>query len=456
MLRALWFFAKVAVLCGLVVWLTLQPAQWVSITGFGYEVQIQASFLLAVVALILYLATRIDRVWRAFVSMPRLYRRYRRAARREKGYHTLTHGLVAIAAGDAEGAERLSKRAENLIPHTPLTKLLTAQAALLNGNAPKARRHFADLLDDKAAAFLGVRGLLNETMSAGNYREALDLIRHAEKLQPARAWVIRTLFDLETRHHEWLKAERTLRKALKLGVFDAPTAARYRQAIWTAMSADTQEQGENAAALNLAKSALSIDTGFTPAATRAARLSDERGKRRQALKIVETAWSKNPHPDLAALWMLWAPPMKKQKSLYDAGRDIYNWAKRLDDLNPGHREGHRLLGNAALQFKLWKEAREQLTAGMDYRGLARLEREENGNECKAREWLEMAADAPPDPRWTCASCGHGAPEWQALCRHCGHFGTVNWAVPSLDVHQPQQHHALHFGHGILEPPRAHS
>jgi HemY protein len=452
MLRALWFFVKVAVAVGLVIWLTLQPAQWVMFTGFGYEVQIQASFLIFLVLLVLFIVTRIDRLWRGFVAVPSVYRRYRWAARREKGYQTLTHGLVAVAAGDAAGARRLSKRAESLVPHTPLTKLLTAQAALLNNDAAKARRHFMDLLDDKAAAFFGVRGLLNETLSTGNYREALDLVRHAEKLQPSRGWVIRTLFDLETRHREWLKAERTLRKAQKLGVFDATTAAQHRQAIWTAMAADAQAQGEQAAALQLAKSALSIDPGFTPAAARAARLSEERGKRRAALKIVQSAWARNPHPELAALWMMWAPPVKKQKSIYDAGRIVYNWAKRLDDMNPGHREGHRLLGNAALNVNLWKEAREQLQAGSDYRGLAKLEQEETGNEGKAREWLEMAHDAPPDPRWTCTSCGHAAPEWQALCRHCGHFNTMSWIVPSADTHAPLKHVAnLH--HGILEPPR---
>jgi HemY protein len=452
MLRALWFFAKIAIAVGIVIWLTLQPAQWVTITGFGYEVQIQAGLLLFIAFAALFIATKLDRIWRGFVSMPAVYRRYRWAARREKGYQTLTHGLVAVAAGDAEGAHRLSKRAESLIPHTPLTTLLTAQAALLKGDAAKARRHFMDLLDDKAAAFLGVRGLLNETLASGNHREALDLVRHAEKLQPSRAWVIRTLFDLETRHREWLKAERTLRKALKLGVYDVQTAARHRQAIWTAMAADAQAQEETAAAFQLARSALAIDPGFTPAAARAARLADERGKHRAALKIVEAAWAKNPHPELGMLWMLWAPASKRHKSIYDAGRVTYKWAQRLADLNPDHRESHRLLGQAALQVNLWKEAREQLQAGQDYRGLAKLEQEETGNEGKAREWLEMAHDAPPDPRWTCESCGHAAPEWQALCRHCGQFNMLSWITPSIDAHMPLKHVAnLH--HGILEPPR---
>lgn len=453
MLRALWFFAKVAILAGAVIWLTLQDAQWISITGLGYEVQIQLRFLGFLVLVLLFIATRIDRIWRGFIAVPAIYRRYRWAVRREKGYRTLTDGLVAIAAGDAQAAARLSRQTEKMIPDTPLTKLLTAQTALLNGNVPKARREFAGLLDDRSAAFLGVRGLLNETLAEGNYREALDLVRRAETLQPARSWVIRTLFDLETRNREWLKAERTLRKTEKLGIFDAQAAARHRQAIWAAMSADAELQGETAAALKLAQTALTIDPGFTPAAARAARLQDAKGKRRIALKTVEEAWTKNPHPDLAALWMGWSPPSRKSKSIYDAGRDIYNWAKRLDDLNPGHREGRRLLGAAALQVKLWKEAREQLTQAMDYRALARLEREETGSEAKAREWLEMAADAPPDPRWICTACGHGAPEWQALCRHCGHFNSMTWMTPSLDVHEPLQK-AVGFSRGILEPPHS--
>jgi HemY protein len=452
MLRALFFFLKVSLMAAAVIWLTLQPARWVTITGLGYEIQIQAAFLGFLVLLLLFVATRLDRLWRAVISVPHGYRRYRHAARRDKGYRTLTDGLVAIAAGDAQAAARLSQRAENLIPGTPLTKLLTAQTALLNGNAPRARREFADLLDDRSAAFLGVRGLLNETLAEGNYREALDLVRKAEALQPSRGWVIRTLFDLETRNREWLKAERTLKKAAKLGVFDADTAARHRQAIWTAMSADAEAHGETAAALKLAQSALSLDPGFTPAAARAARLANERGKRRAALKIIEIAWEKNPHPDLAALWMSWAPPSRKSKSIYDSGRDVLEWAKKLDARNPDHREGRRLIGNAALQVKLWREAREQLAQAMDYRALARLEREETGNEAKAREWLEMAADAAPDPRWICAACGHGAPEWQALCRHCGHFNSMSWMTPSLDVHEPVKRVA-NMSHGILEPPR---
>jgi HemY protein len=292
---------------------------------------------------------------------------------------------------------------------------------------------------------------LNETLAAGDYREALALVRRAEELQPKRAWVVRTLFDLETRNREWLKAERTQRKAEKLGLFDPDAATAHRQAIWTAMSQDAEARGEEKAALRLAESAWKLDAGFTPAALRLAGLLEARGKRRAALKIVERAWEKNPHPALGALWMSWAPAAKKTKSLYDAGRGAYDWAKRLDDLAPGHRDGQRLLGQAALDARLWREARAHLVQGADYRLLARLEQEESGNEAKAREWLEKAAESPADPRWTCRACGHAAASWQALCPHCGHFNSLSWLTPGFETHEPQK--AIAPGHDLLGPPR---
>src|SRR5476651_1475605 len=125
MLRALWFLLKLSVLAGALIWLARQPARWIEINGLGYEVQIQASFLGFLVLLVLFIATRLDRIWRSFVSVPAHYRRYRKAAQRDEGYRAVTDGLVAVAAGDTKAAEKLSRRAEKLIPETPLTRLLT-------------------------------------------------------------------------------------------------------------------------------------------------------------------------------------------------------------------------------------------------------------------------------------------------------------------------------------------
>jgi HemY protein len=469
MLRAFWFLVKLSLFAGALIWVTQQPANYVTITAGipeqdaeqvsrwalpatgVYEIQIQTYFFLFLVLCFLFIVTRLDRIWRAFVSVPKVLRRYRALQKREKGYRAVTQGLVAIAAGDSYGASRLSQRAEILVPGTPLTRLLTAQTALLNGDSAKARREFTALLDDDSAAFLGVRGLLSEAVSAGDHAAALELIRRADKLQPKRVWVVKNLFELETRNRAWLLAERTLRRAEKLGIYSKVEAAAKRQAIWTAMAEEAAAKGDTAAAMRMAESAFNIGHGFTPAAVLLAKLQAQVGKRNAALKTILKGWKANPHPALSALWAAHAPAPGKNVSPYDIGRGNYQWMQHLQKTMPDSRDGLRALGNAALDAKLWKEAREPLTAAQDYRALARLEREEKGDEAKAREWLEMAADAPTEPRWVCGPCGHAAAEWQAVCTHCGQFGASGWSVPVVELHEPLKR-AVGYDAGILSPP----
>ncbi len=93
-------------------------------------------------------------------------------------------GLVAVAAGDAKGAEKRAKSAAVRIPGAPLAKLLSAQSRLLSGDAAAARRIFVELLEDDSATFFGLRGLLQESMDAKNWPEALGYIRKAYQLEP--------------------------------------------------------------------------------------------------------------------------------------------------------------------------------------------------------------------------------------------------------------------------------
>src|SRR5690606_27833126 len=93
------------------------------------------------------------------------------------------------------------------------------------------------------AAFFGLRGLLTQTLKEGDYAEALQLIRKAEALQPKRQWVVRTRFDLETRNQAWAEAEDVLKKAERMGIFDATAARRHRQAILTARAQKNARDG---------------------------------------------------------------------------------------------------------------------------------------------------------------------------------------------------------------------
>lgn len=453
MLRAVWFLAKVVLIVAAIGWIGPMIG-WLNIDWMGYKAEIHGGFALIILFAFLFAVIHLDRIWRGFVSMPAALRRYRDIVRQDKGYKALTQGLVAVAAGDARAAEKSARHAENLIPHTALTKLLTAQTALLNGNTPKARREFLALLDDSDAAFFGLRGLLTQTLKEGDYAEALQLIRKADALQPKRQWVVRTRFDLEARNRCWAEAEDVLKKAERLGVFDTAAARRHRQALLTARARQNAKDGFIPLAAKQAAKAFGYNHGFSPAALLAATLYQELGKTRAATRTIEKAWQQGPHPSLAAFWMTLMPQAKKEPSVYDTGKDVYLWVKRLADINPTHRDSQRALGAAALQAKMWKEARERLIHAADYRLLALLERDETGNDTKAREWLEIAAEYPPDPKWVCADCGHVTAQWTPLCTGCGVFNQQDWITPTAEKHGNGKQITQLFDGDLIAPPQA--
>ncbi len=89
---------------------------------------------------------------------------------------------------------------------------------------------------------------------------------------------------------------------------------------------------------------------------------------------------------------------------------------------------------------IWGEARRHLTALINareratqsaYRMMARLERREKGDEQAAMQWMTKAAEAMPDPVWLCRTCGGAHEEWQATCRHCHSFATLDWQSPGI-------------------------
>jgi|AntRauTorcE11897_2_1112592.scaffolds.fasta_scaffold00581_10 HemY protein len=455
MLKPVWFLIKISILVIAVAWLAARPGD-VQIEWNGYLIETSFGFLIAVVATLMILTAFVYRIWRGLVRVPVVVRRYRKSQSREKGYQAVTKGLVAVAAGDPKAAAKQARRARVLIPDTALTDLLNAQAALMNGDDYRARMDFENLLEDRDAAFFGLRGLMNDALKKGNHDKALELLRTAEKLHPKREWIIGGLFDAETRAGDWRSAEQTLNKAVKLRVFDRETGNEHHQALLIARAQQALEKGLSQQALSLAKRGFRLGADFLPAAILYARLLLKAGQRRKAVKVIEDAWPKAPHPDLAQLWEQMAPAPKGKT---DEDRKLHNlgWYQRLYNLAPYRSESNAMLGRAAMDIGFYEEARKHLKSAGDYRLLAKLERLDGRDEQKAREWLEIAADARPSPRWVCSACGNAAQDWTPLCPSCQSFNSLDWTTPRVSAHSlsvSNNYGPVLLDSGFIEPPQS--
>lgn len=426
--RAFVYFIVIAVVAAVAAWFAGQPGT-VAIDWRGWRVDTSLGVLLLGAALLAAVAALVYRFWRSLVGAPRALGRGRRERRRRRGQQALARGLVAVAAGDPDEARRQARLADALLEAPPLTALLVAQAAQLEGNESEARRHFAAMLERPETEFLGLRGLLMQAQRDGDDAKALELVRRAHRLRPRTAWVLTSRFDLEAAAGNWTEAESVLKDAVKHQAIPAEEGRRSRAAVLLQRSLAADAAHDKAGALKFARKAYDVDRGFQPAALElAARLLAE-GKTRAVARLIEEAWARTPHPELARLYGQVVPAK-------DAVRRLQAMEK-LKSLRPNHVESHLTLARAALDARLWGEARRHLkdaaAAGSPSARLCRLmaevEEAEHGNTAAARQWLTAAAEAPPDPGWVCDRCGAAAPAWNAICGHCGAFGSIDWRAP---------------------------
>jgi HemY protein len=345
--------------------------------------------------------------------------------------------MVAVAAGDAEEAQRQARKADVLLAEPPLTLLLSAQAAQLQGDENAAQRYFTEMLARRETEFLGLRGLLTQALKSGDERTALRLAERAHALRPRTPWVLDALLDLQTRRTDWDAADRILGESQKLRLLSGETGRHRRAAV--ALEQSKAAAGRDGEALKLAAKAQELAPDLAPAAAQHALLLARAGKLRAAAKAIEAAWRRAPHPLLAETY-----------GTIFATETALTRVKRFANLaaaNPGHCDSHLAEAEAALAAQLWGETRRHLEAAGAVgspddipddklpparicRLMARLAEAEHGDAALARAWRARAAEAPGDPAYVCGSCGAENASWQPLCPRCRSFDSFTWQVPT--------------------------
>jgi HemY protein len=432
------------------------PGQ-VEIVWRGWQVETSVGVLAAAavlaglaIALLFWLVSLI-------LGSPRAFLRHRRERRRRAGYRALTRGMVAVAAGDSQEAQRCARRADALLADPPLTLLLSAQAAQLGGDETAAKKFFTAMLERPEMEFLGLRGLLNQALRAGDRGTALRLTERAATLRPDTTWAVESLFELEAREGRWDAALETLAQAVKRRIIPRERARHHRGVIRYELSLAALAGGERARGRNLAAQAQALTPDLAAPAAHHARVLLQDHRTGPAAKAIERAWRTIPHPDLAQVYGAiheGAPPLDRLKRF-----------ERLAAQNSDARETGLAVAEAALEAQLWGEARRHLDRALSAPAppliarlpkpasfsvtptpdenpslagptprlclmMARLEEAEHGIGPGSREWLDRAVTAMPDPRYICATCGGESLEWRSLCPHCGSFDALAWRTPA--------------------------
>ncbi len=424
MWRAVTYFIAIAILAIGAAWIADQPGE-VTLTWLGREITMD---IVVAIALVVTMVAGIIFFWslvKLIMNGPQAFTDFLSVRRERSGYSALSNGMLAVGSGNVKLAAKHATQANRLLADEPLTLLLKAQTAQLQGDDAAARRIFDAMLLRSDTELLGLHGLFVEAQRAGDMELSRAYAERAVERQPDLPWAGKAVLKLQSASHDWGKVEQTIDRNQRNRLISKSDANQKRAALKVAQALE-REKNDEVFALKLAEDAHKLDPDLVPAAVIAGRILSGRGDIRKATRILERTWRKSPHPDIAEVYGDVRPG--------DSPRDRLARVKSLAQIGASGEEGAIAVARAAIDAQAWDDARNALAPYIDNRPgqrlcilMAEIEQGDKGDTGRVREWLARGVRAPRDPQWT--ADGFTSANWLPTSPSTGELGAFRWKVP---------------------------
>jgi HemY protein len=238
-------------------------------------------------------------------------------------------------------------------------------------------------------------------------------------------WAGQAVLDYRCNAHDWAGA---------LGALEHMKASlekpdyRRKRAVLLAARAQALADIDRDAARTLILESVKLAPDLVPAAALAGKRLSESGDVRKARKILEAAWTLNPHPDIAESYA--------GLRLGDSARERLARMQKLADRVPGQLEGALAVARAALDAREFATARTALAPYLSAPTrrvatlMADIEEAEHGDQGRVREWMGRAMGASGDPAWT--ADGVVSDRWLPVSPS-GRLDGFAWKVPLAEI-----------------------
>ena len=448
MVRIVLFLVLIALAAAGAAWMADQTGD-VTVTWSGYRIETTLGVFVLALGVAIVVAVLGWSVLLALWRTPARIRRGRHERRHARGRHAITHGLLAIGHGDAAAARLHADVARRLAGHDPLTLLLRAQSAQLDGDRVGARAAFTAMAEREDTQLLGLRGLFIEAQRADDALAAVAVAEQALKIAPSSTWASHAVLGFRCARGDWDGALKILNNHLESGLLAKPAYRHQSGVLLTARALELEKVDRDLARENVME-AVKLAPTLVPAAVLAAKFESEAHQVRRAMRLVEAAWLAQPHPDLADAYA--------HVRLGDSARQRLVRVETLAAKTPGHIEGALAIARAAIDAAEFARAREALApfiADPTQRVallMAEIERTEHGDSGRARAWTLRAVRARHDPAWT--ADGYVSNRWRPVSPVTGRLDAFQWQTPlaTLPSEKSTTIEVSAFEEAMLAPP----
>src|SRR5256884_272272 len=230
---------------------------------------------------------------------------------------------------------------------------------------------------------LGLRGLFIEAQRADDPVSAVMIAEEALKLAPSSTWASHAVLGFRCARGDWSGALAILDNNLASGLIDKKAYRRQRGVLLTARALELERVDRDLSRESVME-AIRLAPTLVPAVVLASKYQSEAHQVRRSMRIVEAAWLKHPHPDLADAYA--------HVRLGDSARQRLGPVEPRAAHAPGHIQGALAIARAAIDASEFTRAREALTpfiAAPTQRVamlMAEIERNEHGDSGRARAW----------------------------------------------------------------------
>jgi HemY protein len=423
MIRIVVFLLAIALAAAGAAWIADQTGD-VTLTSGAWRVQTSLPVFALALGIAIVAGMLLWSLLSGVLRAPARIRRARRERRHARGRHAITHGLLAIGHGDSAAARQHADVARRHAGSDPLALLLHAQSAQLDGDREGANAAFRAMAEREDTRLLGLRGLFIEAQRADDAVAAVMIADEALKIAPSSTWASHAVLGFRCSKGDWNGALAILDNNLDAGLIDKTTYRRHRGVLLTARALELERLDRDLSRESVME-AVKLAPTLVPAAVLAAKFESEAHQVRRAMRIAETAWLAEPHPDLADAYA--------HVRLGDSARQRLVRVETLAAKTPGHIEGALAIARAAIDATEFARAREALKPFIESPTqrvamlMSEIERTEHGDSGRARAWTLRAVRARHDPVWT--ADGYVSDRWRPVSPVTGRIDAFRWQTP---------------------------
>ncbi len=419
----LFILALLALLTGF-WWLKLHTGT-VLVNWQNVELETSLAVFIALLLAVLLVSYGLIGILRFIFCLPSRLNRYSRRRQRKKGLHTFIEACTHLSLEQKTEAKADGYALERYL-QTPLAHHVLFEASLLEQNYQKCEQLVDELQKDPDANLLALYDRTRLAFAQKEQVQALPLLLEMERLAPTAPWVLKNLFQVCMELKRYQKALEVAQVLCKHNLLTSEQHNQYQGKImFTQLEehhGDVQEQPTIKTMLATLNKIHDLAPDFIPATIKLAKILQVQNKERNARKVIETTWSKTPHPELLTLY------------LHLAKGDQLEATKYLASFAPRHPESLLSIAQAAIKAEKWPMARATLKElaelhGLSSRGyqlLAQIELNQQRDLQKYQQAMEQAVLAKRAATWQCHDCCSILETWQLTCPNCHHHWQVHW------------------------------